>query len=191
MLVVAIAFSITMLGPWGVIKEAANVTESRQVIPFLIYLAAIWGMALVVFPGLFALTAKGANRLAGRPVSNRDITLRLAYILIPIGIFSWIAFSLPSMMINYNYILSVLSDPLGLGWNIFGTADYPFNPFYPEWIPMIQGIILLAGLYLGVSRGYLSLKDLVCDPAIQAKVMILPALFALCVVNILLKLYMG
>jgi translation initiation factor RLI1 len=55
MLVVAIAFSITMLGPWGFIKDAANVTETKQIIPFLIYLAAIWGSALVVFPALFAL----------------------------------------------------------------------------------------------------------------------------------------
>jgi hypothetical protein len=191
MLVVAIAFSITMLGPWGSIKAAANVTESGQIIPYLIYLAAIWGSALLVFPGLFALAARGANRLAGNPVSNREITLRLSYILIPVGIFSWIAFSLPSVMVNYNYILSVLSDPLGLGWNIFGTADYPFNPFHAEWIPTIQGVILLMGLYFGLSRGYLGLKKLVHDPFLRVKAMVLPSLFALFAVNILLKLYMG
>jgi hypothetical protein len=191
MLVVAIVFSITMLGPWGNIKMAANVTESRQVIPFLIYLASIWSMALVVFPGIFALTAKGANRLAGKPTSDRNITLRLVYILIPVGIFSWIAFSLPAIMINYNYILAVLSDPLGLGWDLFGTADYPFNPFYPEWIPIMQGVILLAGLYFGLNRGHLGIKKLVEDPSRRVRAMILPSLFALFTVNILLKLYMG
>ena len=191
MLVVAIVFSITMLGPWGVIKAAANVTESRQMVPFLIYVASIWGLAFLVFPGLFALTAKGANNISGKPVSNRIMTLRLSYILIPVGIFSWIAFSLPPLMINYSYIFSVLSDPLGMGWNIFGTADYPFDPFYPEWIPMIQGIVLLAGLYFGLTRGYLGIKDLLNSPASRARAMILPALFALLVVNLLLKLYLG
>jgi len=191
MLVVAIAFSITMLGPWGVIKSAANVTESRQIIPFLTYLAVIWLSALVVFPGLFFQTARFANRLVGEPVSNRLMTLRLSYILIPVGIFSWIAFSLPSVMVNYNYILSVLSDPLGLGWDIFGTANYPFSPFHPEWIPMIQGILLLIGLYLGLSRGFLAIKNIVNDPVTRGKAMILPSLFALFVINILLKLYMG
>ncbi len=191
MVVVAIVFSVTMLGPWGIIKEAANVTESRQIVPYLIYVISIWGMALLLFPGLFAITAKGANFLAGRPVSDRTMTLRLVYVLIPVGIFSWIAFSLPSVMVNYSYILSVVSDPLGLGWNVFGTADYPFNPFYPEWIPVIQGVILLAGLYFGLSRGYLGLTKLVHDHFLRVKAMILPSLFALFIVNILLKLYMG
>jgi hypothetical protein len=191
MLVVAIAFSITMLGPWGYIKSAANITESRQIIPFLTYIALIWLSALIIFPGLFSLSARFANRLIGRPVNNRIMTLRLSYILIPVGIFSWIAFSLPSVMVNYSYILSVFSDPLGLGWDIFGTANYPFSPFHPEWIPMIQGILLLIGLYLGLSRGCLAINDIVNEPVTRTRAMILPSLFALFVINILLKLYMG
>jgi polyferredoxin/heme/copper-type cytochrome/quinol oxidase subunit 2 len=191
MMVVAIAFSITMLGPWGFIKDAANITESRRWVPYLIYLASIWIPALVVFPGLFALVARGANHLSGNRTSHRNMTLRLAYILIPVGIFFWIAFSLPQIMINYGYILSVLSDPLGLGWNIFGTANYPIRPFLPEWIPAIQGALLTTGLYFGLSRGYHGLADLVQDPSQRARAMILPALFALFAVNFLLKLYMG
>jgi hypothetical protein len=191
MLVVAIAFSVTMLGPWGFIKDAANVTESRQITSFLLYVACLWGLALVIFPGLFALVSKAANRLAGRPASDRTMTLRLAYILVPIGIFAWIAFSLPALMVNYSYILSVLSDPLGLGWNLFDTADIQFKPFYPEWIPLLQGIILLAGLYFGLSRGHAAIKELVEDSNLRAKVMIIPAFFALFVVNVLVKLYLG
>ncbi|MBT3255560.1 MAG: 4Fe-4S binding protein [Deltaproteobacteria bacterium] len=191
MLVVAIAFSVTMLGPWGFIKEAANVTETRQVVPFLTYLAALWGLALVVVPSLFAASAKGAGLLVEEDVNQRTLTLRLAYILIPVGIFFWIAFSLPPVMINYNYILSVLSDPLGLGWDIFGTANYPFNPLIPEWIPAIQGTLLLAGLYFGLSRGYLALGELFSDPRSRARAMIFPSLFALLMVNVLGKLYMG
>jgi polyferredoxin/plastocyanin len=191
LLVVAFAFSVTMFGPWGPIKDAANVTESRQIVPYLLYLASVWGLALVAIPGFFVLTAKGANRLAGRQVTDRAMILRLAYILIPLGMFSWIAFSLPPVMINYNYILSVLSDPLGFGWNIFGTANYPFKPFYPEWIPLIQGVLLLAGLYLGLSKGFLGLNGLVSDPPSRARGMILPALFVLFVINLFLRLFLG
>jgi polyferredoxin len=191
MLVVAIVFSVTMSGPWGVIKDAANVTESRQILPFLIYVALIWILALGVFPGIFALVARAARRFAGSREDNRTVILRLAYILIPIGIFAWIAFSLPMLMVNYGYILNVLSDPLGLGWDILGTADFPFQPFYPQSIPLIQGIILLSGLYLGLSRGYLSLKDIITSSNLRAKAMIIPSIFALLVVNIFLRLYLG
>jgi hypothetical protein len=191
MLVVAIVFSVTMSGPWGVIKDAANVTESRQIVPFLIYVASIWILALGVFPGIFALVARAARRLAGSQESKQTFILRLAYILIPVGIFAWIAFSLPMLMVNYAYIVNVLSDPLGLGWDLFGAAIYPFNPFYPEWIPLIQGGIMLAGLYFGISRGYLAIKNIVGDAALRTRAMIYPSLFALFVINIFLKLYMG
>jgi len=191
MLVVAVAFSIVMLGPWGFIKDAANVTETGQVIPFLIYLAVIWSSALLIVPGIFMLVARGARRLAGTNISNRLLTLRLAYILIPVGICAWIAFSLPAIMINYGYIISVFSDPLGLGWDLLGTADTHFKPLMPDWIPVIQGFILLAGLYLGVGRGFMALKDVLPDTNSQTRAMLLPALFALLAVNLLLKLYMG
>lgn len=191
MLVVAIAFSVTMLGPWGLIKDAANITESKQFLPFLLYLASLWGTGLLVVPGLFAIAAKGANRLAGGDIDHKAFMLKISYIIIPIGISAWIAFSLPPLMINYGYILNVLSDPLGFGWDLFGTSNYPFHPLIPEWIPPIQGIVLLAGLYMGLSRGYLAIKGLVKDPLLRARAMILPSLFALLVVNVLLKLYMG
>ena len=191
MLVVAVAFSIVMLGPWGFIKDAANVTESGQVIPFLIYLAIIWSTALLIVPGIFMLLARAAGRLADVEINSRLWTLRLAYILIPVGIGAWIGFSLPAIMVNYGYIISVFSDPLGLGWDLLGTADAHFKPLMPDWIPVIQGFVLLAGLYLGISRGFMALKDVLPDPNSRIRAMLLPALFALMAVNLLLKLYMG
>jgi hypothetical protein len=191
MLVVAVIFSIVMLGPWGFIKDAANVTESGQIIAFLIYLALIWSSALLIIPGVFILVVKGARRIVGADINSRLLTLRLAYILVPVGICAWIAFSLPTIMINYGYIISVFSDPLGLGWNLLGTADAHFNAFIPHWIPVIQGALLLTGLHLGVSLGFSSLKDLLPETKPRIRAMLLPSLFALLAVNLLLKLYMG
>lgn len=191
MLVVAIAFSITMLGPWGFIKDAANVTESGQITNFIIYVAVLWLLSLVIAPGLFIGSAYLGNRLSGQKTTTRDLALQSSYTLIPVGIFAWIAFSLPSVMVNYNYILIVLSDPLGLGWDLFGTANMAFKPFYPEWIPAIQGILLLCGLYFGTSRGFKAVEVLIDDQAARVKAMIPAALFAWASANILMKLYMG
>jgi len=66
-----------------------------------------------------------------------------------------------------------------------------FKPILPEWIPVIQGLMLLTGLYLGLSRGYLALENLVKNPALLNRAMLLPSLFVLVVVNILLRLYLG
>ena len=114
-------------------------------------------LTVVIFPSIFLLASKAAQRLAGGKVSWKEVAYRAAYIFIPVGIFVWIAFSLPQVMINYSYIFSVLSDPLGLGWDLLGTANYPFKPFHPETIPAIQGVLVLAGLFFGLTRGFFQL----------------------------------
>ena len=111
--------------------------------------------------------------------------------LCPVGIFAWIAFSLLAIMVNYGYIISVFSDPLGLGWDLLGTADSHFKALMPDWIPVIQGLVLLAGLYLGITRGFIAPKELLPDSGLQIRVMLLPSIFAILAVNLLLKLYMG
>ena len=191
MLMVALVFTITMLGPWSEIKQAANVTESRQLMSFFAYLGGVMIVTVVFFPGIFLLASKAAQRLAGGKVSWREVAFRAAYIFIPVGIFVWIAFSLPQVMINYSYILSVLSDPLGLGWDLVGTAHYPFKPFHPETIPAIQGVLVLAGLFFGLTRGFSSFSDLLSGRRERIRAMIVPSLLALGVTNVFLKLYMG
>lgn len=191
MLVVAVAFSITMLGPWGNVKAAANISESRALIPFLIYLGCLWGSALIAVPGLFMGLSQVSRIMSGRSVALRQLALRLAYMFVPIGIFAWMAFSLPSIMVNYSYILNVLSDPLGLGWDLFGTAHYPYSPFYPEWVPHIQAVMLLVGLYYGIKRACQSVAMIIPDRRLLLQTMWLPALCGAAVVNIFFKLYLG
>ncbi len=191
MLAVALVFSVTMLGPWGVIKQAANVTESRSLAPFLMYLAATWSLALVLVPGLVIGAGKLANRWVGRPLADRRVILAVSILLIPLGIFAWIAFSLPPLMINYGYILAAISDPLGLGWDVFGTAAYPFKPFLPEWIPAIQGTLLLCGLYLALSRGHAAVSEVISEPRLRARAMVPPGILALLLVLVFMRLYLG
>ncbi|MDM8537554.1 4Fe-4S binding protein [Desulfobacterales bacterium HSG17] len=188
MLVVAIVFSAVMLGPWGVIKDAANVTESGNIKHFLIFVAVVWSLALVIFPAIFILLCKMSNYLAKNPIPDRTLIFKLTYILIPVGIFAWISFSLPAIMINYGYVISILSDPLGLGWNIFNLANVHFKPFLPQWIPLIQGIVLLTGLYLGLNRGLQSLQEIINKKSSLFLAMSLPSVFALICINILLKI---
>lgn len=188
MLVVAIIFSAVMLGPWGLIKDAANVTESGNIGHFLAFVAVVWTMALVIFPGAFIFSCRVSNTLARKPISDRQMIFKLAYMLIPVGMFAWISFSLPAIMINYGYIISIVSDPLGLGWNLFNLANIHFRPFIPEWIPLIQGVVLLTGLYLGLTAGLKSLQESITSCRTVFLSMVFPSLFTLICVNLLLKL---
>jgi len=191
MLTVAIAFSVTMLGPWGFVRNAANVSESGNIGAFLAYLVILWCAALVILPGLFLACSRLAKTLTGKKTATRPLALASASMLIPAGIFSWIAFSLPSVMVNYGYIINVLSDPLGLDWNLFGLAQKHFPPLFPDWIPVIQGGLLLLGLFFGIRRGFRAMCQHFEAPR-QATVALLPAtVFTWALIAILIRLYMG
>ncbi len=191
MLTVAIAFSITMLGPWGFIRNAANVSESGNIPAFLTYVGLLWMAALMVFPGLFLACARISKALTGNRVATKTLALASASMLIPTGIFAWIAFSLPSVMINYGYILNVLSDPMGLDWNLFGLAQQHFPALLPDWIPLIQGVLLVTGLFFGIRRGFRAMRELFENPWQAVLAMLAPAIFSWSLVALLLRLYMG
>jgi hypothetical protein len=59
---------------------------------------------------------------------------------------TWIAFVSSIFLKYFNYAFTVISDPFGWGWNLFGTRGYSLIPFYPEALPYIQVTIILIGL---------------------------------------------
>jgi len=58
----------------------------------------------------------------------------------------WVAFSLSFVLTNASYILAALSDPLGLGWNLFGTANVPWQPMLAAILAPAQTLALVGGL---------------------------------------------
>ncbi len=75
------------------------------------YLIAIWLMKL------FSRSA----------LSVRNLTLHFAFSLIPIALAYNVAHYYTLLLIQGQSIIPSLSDPLNLGWNLFGTADYQTN----------------------------------------------------------------
>ena len=155
MLALALAYSVIFLGPWGFLKDWANVTESKEVGGFLLYTVILWAGALVVIPGIFALAVWIGRRLAGpHEASAKQVFLGFAYPLVPLGLLVWVAFSLPLLLVNGSYILMVLSDPFGWGWNLFGTANVAWTPVVPQWVPYLQVPLLLVGLAYALKAGW-------------------------------------
>lgn len=66
-----------------------------------------------------------ARRITRQRQPLRRLFVDYAYALIPLGLAAWIAFTLGFVLVNGSYALVVLSDPLGWGWDLFGTASTP------------------------------------------------------------------
>lgn len=191
MLTLAILYNIIFSGPWGRIKDWANLSEVGNWQGFLLYAAVLWLTCLVVVPGLWYLAASSGRALAGAGASRRELFLRSSSLLIPLGLSFWIAFSLPLVMVNYSHILSSLSDPLGRGWDLWGSAELPWRPLLPEYLPLLQVPLVLAGLDISLRRGAAVVRSLIPEPS-QALRAILPlALLATAASLAMIRLFAG
>ena len=59
---------------------------------------------------------------------------------------AWIAFSLSFVFASLSYLWPALSDPLGAGWNLFGTAHVAWQPYLMSSVPFLQAGVLSSGL---------------------------------------------
>jgi hypothetical protein len=114
-----------------------------------------------------------------------------AYTLIPLGLAAWIAFSFGFVLVNGSYALTVLSDPFGWGWDLFGTAGTSWTPLGTSLIPFLQVGILTAGLLFALNTAYQIARQQVVDhrPAFLSTLPV--AGFAVLVTLSFLRLYLG
>lgn len=135
----AMIYAGVLLGPWGMLKDAAyKVGTAAWFVYAAVFLAVIFG----VLPGLFTLGILPAK--SDIPLKQRFASLSTA--LIPLGLMFWVAFSLSFVLTNASYIMATLSDPLGLGWNLFGTANAAWQPFFTTILAPAQTLALVGGL---------------------------------------------
>ncbi|HEC60940.1 MAG TPA: 4Fe-4S binding protein [bacterium] len=158
----AIFFLTVFFGWWGKWKDIADPIggvflsgSSFQWKDLAIYGGLLWAMCLGLIPLVTLGFAYLAKILAGdREVSVKKLFIDYAYALVPLGLMAWLGFVIGMIMVNGAYIVSVISDPFGWGWNLFGTAGYKWRPYFPEAVPYIQLAALLVGLAKSVSVGW-------------------------------------
>lgn len=151
MLACALVYSVVLLGPWGELKNAANMQSLPQ---WLMYATGFLTFVLIIVPGVFGVFTAASWLLIKRTLPLRQVFVGFTYTLIPMGLAAWVAFSLGFVLVNGSYAFSVLSDPFGWGWNLFGTADTPWSPAMPQIIGFLQTGVLVAGLLFSVQTAY-------------------------------------
>jgi polyferredoxin/plastocyanin len=152
MIGILFAFFLTMQGPYGWLKDMVRETSLNG---YGLFVAVYVLFNFLLVPGLFLLVSYLSKRASGeREVSLKSVFVGFSYALIPIGVSRWAAFSLGILLPNGSYLPGVFSDPFGWGWNLFGTAGFPWSPFFTGALPYLQLLILFVGLAFSLEYGY-------------------------------------
>lgn len=115
----------------------------------------------VVALGYYLACAAAARLDPGR-WTTAEVAQRFAHTLVPIGLAYAISHYFTLIIFEGQQILAAISDPFGLGWDLFGTAGYRVNFFIrtsaPIWLAQVTFIVLghLVGVVLAHDR---SLRD--------------------------------
>ena len=188
MLGCALLYSAVLLGPWGWLKSWANMQTPGH---WALYALGFITFVLLVLPGLFWLVAQLAGRAGDQRAGARQLFVDYAYALVPLGLAAWIAFSFSFVLTNGSYALAVISDPFGWGWDLFGTASFPWQPLSPRLIAFLQAGALTAGLLFATRTAFQIAREH-SEDARQAFRAALPvSMFLLVVTLAFFRLYLG
>jgi len=171
----ALIYAYVLMGSNGAVKLAAYNVFTPE---WFIYAAVFLAFIFVLLPGLYWLVAQSGN--VALPVSGKRFAMASTP-LIPLGLMFWVAFSLSFVLTNATYILTALSDPLGLGWNLFGTAAIAWQPLLSSLVTPAQTLALVGGLVWAARTAQKS--------AVEARVSPLPVI-VYCLVATLLMLWL-
>lgn len=97
----------------------------------------------------YAVAVRIAARVAGTEHSLEGV---FVWSLIPIALAYLVAHYFSLFILQGQYVLPLASDPLGRGWDLFGTADYRANLtlLSPNTVWYVQVVALVAGHVLGL-----------------------------------------
>ena len=143
---------LTMTPSWG-----ATVDTMQQVLGIGRTMAFSVGMtAVLVLPVLlYALLVAAARWAAGDSARGyRDHFIRYAYSLLPIALFYHLAHNSEHLFVEGPKLLALASDPLGFGWNLFGTAAWaPQSLIGLQTLWGLQVLLVLVGHIYGLRIG--------------------------------------
>jgi polyferredoxin len=149
MLACALIYSTVLIGPWGVLKSTARGVGTPA---WFLYAGIFLVLNLAILPGLFWLFVRGGQLTGGAgSAPTRKLFSDYAAVLVPLGLTAWVAFTLSFLLVNLSYALPVLSDPLGWGWNLLGTAGLRWTPYLPGLVPYFQLAVMLVGLTAAIA----------------------------------------
>lgn len=146
------SFFIAFQGPYGHIKDMVRGVSLEK---YLAYLGEATVVDFLIIPASFLLFAFLSKVASGnKEVKLKQVFVNFSYCLVPIGLAIWAAFSIGIILPNGSYLLHVLSDPFAFGWNLFGTANFPWTPTFTGAMPYVQMLYIFVGLLFALDYGF-------------------------------------
>jgi hypothetical protein len=108
----------------------------------------------LIFCGAYVGVSALMRVVTQEPASPLVIARGFAYTLVPIAIGYHFAHYFTFLLIQGQYIIPLLSDPFGFGWNLFGTAGYRVDIAIVDarfaWLAAVIAILIghIAAVYL-------------------------------------------
>ncbi len=143
-LILTFFHGITMTKTWYIwlaqITEIFNVNELTG-FTFLMVL-----LLVVVYAIL-----KGIGLFIGNFVGDKKAELHLAYVFIPITLGYHLGHNSMHLFVETAYLVPIINDPMGFGWDLFGLSQYVPQPFInADVLRFIQLFVVSFGFYFSV-----------------------------------------
>jgi hypothetical protein len=105
-----------------------------------------------IYLGIYLVFVWLAKVMALSPLPLRELALRFGYSLLPIALVYNVTHYFTLVMTQGVKVLPLLSDPFGLGWDLFGTARWFRAPIIPDagWVWHTQVALIVLGHIVSV-----------------------------------------
>jgi hypothetical protein len=122
-------------------------------------------MMLLVISGFFRLGILGMRSI-GAEYDARQLTASFAHTLLPIAIAYFVAHYFSLLVFSGQLLIPLISDPLGTGANIFGTANFQpnYNILSGNFLWYVQVLALITGHAAGITLAHDRALTLYRDP---------------------------
>ncbi len=145
-------------------------------------LVASWALFLVVY-GVVCWLISAAS---GRRLSTWESAVCFIYTLVPIAIAYHLAHYLTYLLVQGQFVIPLLSDPFGYGWDLFGTGDYPPDiaivgarfAWYASVIAIVSGHVI--AVYLAHVKAVQTIVDARAARRSQYPMTVLMVVYTFC-----------
>jgi hypothetical protein len=133
-----------LVGGWGLSAREQNTVS---VVLYQIWQRLALAASPFIYLGAFAAILVAMDRIVRSGLTAKELLCKFALCLVPIAFVYHVTHYFTLLLAQAGQLVRLISDPLGVGWNLFGTAKWAIPPLMIEMGPLwhIQVGLILAG----------------------------------------------